>query len=176
MVCETIRKNMECPFMTAKGCTYNGGSCQKIVEQCEGCSRLVKYSSDFFCIACPDPSLKWKEGKCNLASHVAMATSAVQKKLNPLKASKRKSAQRIIIQPVLSLLKIPSVAELLSGGESILYGFTLFPRFVLRCEYSQVRLMQLYNYFLKFQSDADNVTKTQHVVSKSLLSSILKYL
>ena len=92
MVCETIRKNMGCPFMTAQGCAYNGGSCQKTVEQCEGCSRLVKHSSDLFCIACPDPSLKWKNGNCNLASHVTIAASVAQTKLNPLKASKRNSA------------------------------------------------------------------------------------
>jgi len=25
LVCTTIKEGMECPFMTAKGCSYNGG-------------------------------------------------------------------------------------------------------------------------------------------------------
>ena len=91
MVCTTIKEGMECPFMTAKGCSYNGGICHEIVEQCKGCNRTTELSAGWYCSACPDPSIKWKNGNCNLASHVAMAVSNQKTKINPLKASKRKS-------------------------------------------------------------------------------------
>ncbi|QTA85947.1 PxxKW family cysteine-rich protein [Desulfonema magnum] len=89
MVCTTVRKGQECPFMTAKGCSYNGGICHEAVEQCNGCNRRIEFSSAWFCSASPEPALKWKNGNCNLASHVSSATASTQKKINPLKASKR---------------------------------------------------------------------------------------
>ncbi|MBW2407662.1 MAG: PxxKW family cysteine-rich protein [Deltaproteobacteria bacterium] len=89
MVCTTIRRGFECPFMTPKGCSYNGGICHEIVESCNGCKKSVEISSKWYCSACPDPSLKWKIGNCNIASHVAKITSTSNVKINPLKASKR---------------------------------------------------------------------------------------
>jgi len=74
--------------MTAKGCSYNGGICHEIVEQCNGCRRTALFSSGWYCTACPDPSLKWKIGECNVASHIKK-TYASNIKINPLKASKR---------------------------------------------------------------------------------------
>ncbi|MHC4458885.1 MAG: PxxKW family cysteine-rich protein [Planctomycetota bacterium] len=91
MDCTSVRNGKECPFMTTKGCSYNGGICHEIVEQCNGCSRSVEFSSAWYCTAYPDPSLKWKVGNCNLASHVASASSTVKAKINPLKASKRRN-------------------------------------------------------------------------------------
>jgi Family of unknown function (DUF6811) len=88
MVCTTIRKGFECPFMTVEGCSYNGGICHEIVEQCNGCNRSIELSSRWYCSACPDPSLKWKTGDCNCASHVTRTTVS-NAKINPLKASKR---------------------------------------------------------------------------------------
>ena len=89
MICATIKQGQECPFMTAKGCSYNGGICHQIVEQCQGCNRGTELSSGWYCTACPDPSAKWKNGNCNLASHVNSETVSVKTKINPLKASKR---------------------------------------------------------------------------------------
>lgn len=89
MECTTIRKGFDCPFMTAKGCSYNGGICHEIVEKCNGCDRSAEFSSGWFCTACPDPALKWKTGDCNIASHVTRSAGAQKTKLNPLKASKR---------------------------------------------------------------------------------------
>ena len=89
MVCTTIKEGLECPFMAKKGCSYNGGICHKIVDQCNGCNRSTEFSSDWYCTACPDPSLKWKNGACNFASHVSTASAATKTKINPLKASKR---------------------------------------------------------------------------------------
>jgi hypothetical protein len=37
----------------------------------------------------PDPAMKWKNGVCNMATHMKSQTTAENHKLNPLKASKR---------------------------------------------------------------------------------------
>ncbi|MBW1697730.1 MAG: PxxKW family cysteine-rich protein [Deltaproteobacteria bacterium] len=89
MICETIRKGTDCPFMTAKGCSYNGGICHEIIDNCKGCNRTKQFSSGWYCTAWPDPSLKWKTGNCNMASHLSKETSSARSKINPLKASKR---------------------------------------------------------------------------------------
>ncbi len=89
MVCKTVRKGMECPFMTAKGCTYNGGICHEITENCSGCNRTIQYDSGWYCAVSPDPQIKWKTGNCNLATHVKSEAADVSSKVNPLKASKR---------------------------------------------------------------------------------------
>ncbi len=89
MECTTIRKGSECAFMTAKGCSYNGGMCREIVEQCKGCGRTAEIASGWYCSVCPEPSVKWKNGNCNLATHVSAAETGTKQKINPLKASKR---------------------------------------------------------------------------------------
>ena len=89
MRCTTIRAGKECPFMTAKGCTYNGGLCHEIVEQCNGCGRTTEFSAKWYCTACPEPSSRWKNGVCNMATHVKAESTTKAAKINPLKASKR---------------------------------------------------------------------------------------
>jgi len=89
MICTTIRNGMECAFMTSTGCAYNGGICHETVENCNGCNRTVQFQTAWYCSACPDPTLKWKNGNCNLASHVSSAAAEQKAKINPLKASKR---------------------------------------------------------------------------------------
>jgi hypothetical protein len=89
MICKTIKQGTECPFMSAKGCTYNGGICHQIIEQCHGCNRGAEFASGWYCGVCPDPSVKWKNGNCNMASHVTAAIPSEKVKINPLKASKR---------------------------------------------------------------------------------------
>lgn len=90
MDCSTVKKDTECVFMTKKGCSFNGGSCHPIVEECNGCSRSSEVSSGWYCTACPDPSVKWRHGDCNFATHVAKEIQVKNTKINPLKASKRK--------------------------------------------------------------------------------------
>ncbi|MBI9089161.1 MAG: PxxKW family cysteine-rich protein [Desulfobacterium sp.] len=89
MICTTIRKNDECVFMKAKGCTYNGGSCKPVTEACEGCQRLAEYETGKYCTAAPEPEIKWKNGNCNLATHVKTVVATKKQKVNPIKASKR---------------------------------------------------------------------------------------
>ena len=89
MHCTTIKEGMECPFMSAKGWPYHDRLRHRLVEQCEGCNRGSEFSSGWFCTACPEPATKWKNGNCNMASHVSTKATAAKTKINPLKASKR---------------------------------------------------------------------------------------
>jgi hypothetical protein len=75
--------------MTKKGCAFNGGKCHQIVERCNGCNRTSEFASGWYCAACPDPSVRWKTGRCNLATHVRDEGKVTNTKINPLKASKR---------------------------------------------------------------------------------------
>jgi len=88
MICTTIKEGVECPFMSAKGCSYNEGSCREIVEMCQGCNRGSEYSSGWYCSACPDPTAKWKNGHCNVASHVSLV--AETKKQGKVRAGQQK--------------------------------------------------------------------------------------
>ncbi|MEE8399654.1 MAG: PxxKW family cysteine-rich protein [Desulfobacterales bacterium] len=89
MDCTTIRQGRDCPFMAKKGCTFNGGICHEIVEQCKGCNRSAEITTGWFCDAFPDPSAKWRNGNCNMATHVSSKTAEKKIKINPIKASKR---------------------------------------------------------------------------------------
>ncbi len=89
MKCTTIRNGQECGFMSSAGCSYNGGVCYEIVEQCKGCGRSLEIASGWYCSACPEPTMKWKHGNCNLATHVSGSMAESAQKINPLKASKR---------------------------------------------------------------------------------------
>nr|HID57740.1 hypothetical protein [Desulfobacterales bacterium] len=89
MVCATVKKGQECTFMSKKGCTFNGGSCYQIVDQCKGCNHVTEFSSGWYCTAYPDPSAKWRNGNCNFATHLKQETKNRNNKTNPLKASKR---------------------------------------------------------------------------------------
>jgi hypothetical protein len=58
---------------------------EKVIEKCQGCARVV----DDHCGACPVPAAKWRNGACNMATHIKAAPAAEKGKVNPLKASKR---------------------------------------------------------------------------------------
>jgi len=76
--------------MKTKGCSYLGGACLPIIDECNGCSRTSDYETGAYCTAAPDPSLKWKNGNCNIATHIKAAEAAKKQKINPIKASKRR--------------------------------------------------------------------------------------
>lgn len=94
--CMTVKKGMKCPFMTAKGCNFNGGTCHLIVEQCEGCANIMETEAGKYCRICPDPAAKWRLGRCNFATHVKNGNgkNGNGKWINPLKASKRKAKSK----------------------------------------------------------------------------------
>jgi hypothetical protein len=89
MICTTIRNGEACVFMTAKGCSFNGGNCNPVIESCKGCNRSREYQTGWYCSAAPDPATKWKYGNCNLATHITLTVKEEKAKLNPIKASKR---------------------------------------------------------------------------------------
>ena len=88
MRCQTVKQGTECFLMSNEGCGYNGGTCYPIVESCQGCGKTETAKNDVYCQCCPNPEIKWKNGFCNLATHVK-GESVKEIKLNPLKASKR---------------------------------------------------------------------------------------
>lgn len=92
--CETVKKGRPCPFMTPKGCSFNGGSCRTIGEQCEGCANIMELSTGRYCLKCPDPSAKWRFGECDMATHVRDNNNKETRRINPLKASKRKAKNK----------------------------------------------------------------------------------
>jgi hypothetical protein len=89
MICQTTKNGIECGFMTKKGCGFNGGSCLVIVEQCEGCAKLIECATGKYCRVYPDPGAKWRTGKCPTATHLKAEVKEAAQKINPLKASKR---------------------------------------------------------------------------------------
>lgn len=90
MICTTVRNGDDCVFMKKQGCTYNGGACLPIIDQCNGCQRTGEYETGVYCTAAPDPSLKWENGNCNYATHVKTVETTKKQKINPIKASKRR--------------------------------------------------------------------------------------
>jgi hypothetical protein len=62
----TISKEI-CSFRNKNGYCTLGITCQKIVEQCEGCNKV----ENGYCRAYINPENKWKYGReCPLASHL----------------------------------------------------------------------------------------------------------
>jgi hypothetical protein len=92
MVCKTIKEGMECSFMSDKGCQFNGGNCHPIIEKCEGCQKVLKRPTGDYCLAFPDPAIKWRFGNCSMATHFKASGEKKVQKINPLKASKRRAA------------------------------------------------------------------------------------
>ncbi|MDL2286516.1 PxxKW family cysteine-rich protein [Desulfococcaceae bacterium OttesenSCG-928-F15] len=90
MICTTTRNGQDCVFMKKSGCSFIGGTCLSAVEACMGCARISEQESGIYCTIYPDPKLKWKNGHCNMATHVKTESAVETKKANPLKASKRK--------------------------------------------------------------------------------------
>jgi hypothetical protein len=90
MVCNNVKQGVECFFMNKNGCQFNGGSCHQIVEQCVGCQKVKEFPAGTYCLIFPEPAVKWRTGKCSMATHLAKTGTAKEtQKINPLKASKR---------------------------------------------------------------------------------------
>ncbi len=90
MICSGVKQGIECFFMNKNGCQFNGGGCNTVIEQCNGCQKAKAFATGSYCVMFPDPAIKWRTGKCNMATHLAKASPAKPAaKMNPLKASKR---------------------------------------------------------------------------------------
>ncbi len=92
MQCQTVLPGTECTFWKKAGCSAESGSCQVIVEECQGCERIVKGSIGDVCSAYPIPSKKWVTGLCNYATHKKIDIKSEDVRINPLKAAKRAAA------------------------------------------------------------------------------------
>jgi hypothetical protein len=94
MQCQTVKVGVECIFMKKSGCSYNGGKCYTIVENCEGCSRILEVEAGRYCSSFPYPAQKWQTTTCTMATHIKKAQKAEEQKINPLKASKRSAGKK----------------------------------------------------------------------------------
>lgn len=94
MECATIKEGTQCTFMAKAGCTYSGGRCLAVVEKCEGCGNVKEFPSGSYCTVFANPASKWTLGRCNFATHIKTEVKKEDKKLNPLKASKRSQAAK----------------------------------------------------------------------------------
>ena len=83
MQCVTVKKGVECAYMNNKGCQFNGGRCQPVVEACEGCAKTVVSEEGTFCLVAPNPAKKWAAGPCNFATHYKAEVVEQTQKLNP---------------------------------------------------------------------------------------------
>jgi hypothetical protein len=95
MICATLKAGTDCAFMTKAGCGFSGGSCFPVVEQCDGCQKVLDLPVGRFCSSFPNPSVKWKTSQCNFATHSKLdSQNQQQAKINPLKASKRSTKRK----------------------------------------------------------------------------------
>ncbi len=94
MLCQTVLPGTECTFWGKQGCIFSEGSCQTIVENCEGCERIVDGSIGKVCGVYPAPAKKWATGICNFATHVKVEIKSEELKINPLKASKKAAGKK----------------------------------------------------------------------------------
>ncbi len=91
MLCQTVKADLECAFMSKNGCGFLGGSCQTTIDKCETCGKIIEYQSGKYCGVYPNPNSKWLNGKCPTATHIKIELNETTQKVNPLKASKRSS-------------------------------------------------------------------------------------
>ena len=69
-------------------------SFQPIIEQCDGCERIVEEDKAKYCKTYRSPEAKWRLGLCNFATHAKPELKLVKVRVNPLKASKRASRRK----------------------------------------------------------------------------------
>lgn len=89
MQCQTVLPGTECTFWAKSGCTFEDNTCQNVIEECEGCERIVEGTIGPVCSAAPSPVKKWLTGLCNFATHRKVEVKVEELKVNPIKASKR---------------------------------------------------------------------------------------
>lgn len=67
---------------------------RSVIEQCDGCDRIIEENDRKICKTYLNPEAKWRLGMCNFASHAKPEIKVVTVRVNPLKASKRMSRKR----------------------------------------------------------------------------------
>ncbi|PLX84721.1 MAG: hypothetical protein C0617_06760 [Desulfuromonas sp.] len=89
MQCQTVLSGTECTFWSKKGCTFEDNTCQTVIDECQGCDRIVEGSIGQVCSVAPSPERKWSAGLCNFATHKKIDIKTEEARVNPLKASKK---------------------------------------------------------------------------------------
>jgi hypothetical protein len=79
---------------TEKTTNFQNEVFQAIVEQCEGCERIVAVEETKYCGTYVNPGAKWRQGMCNFATHAKPEVAVVTARINPLKAAKRASKRK----------------------------------------------------------------------------------
>lgn len=81
-------------MQTSEAVKYSAGPFQPVVEQCNGCDRIIEENSSSYCKTYINPTAKWRLGICNFATHAKPEIKVVKVRINPLKAAKRASSSR----------------------------------------------------------------------------------
>jgi len=81
-------------MQTNEALKYSTGVFQPVIEQCEGCERIVEEDASRYCKTYLNPAAKWRLGMCNFATHAKPEIKVVKVRINPLKAAKRASSSR----------------------------------------------------------------------------------
>lgn len=78
---------------TANNQLYSSGIFNPVIDDCDGCDRIVEFESKKYCKTYSAPAAKWKLGICNFATHKKPEIISVKIRVNPIKASKRASGK-----------------------------------------------------------------------------------
>lgn len=89
--CSIVKPEHACSFATAGGCGFGAPeeTCQPVIDKCDGCESTQEWPTGRYCTRFAAPASKWIDGLCNMATHVKLEKKAEDRKINPLKASKR---------------------------------------------------------------------------------------
>jgi hypothetical protein len=81
-------------MQTGNAVKFTTGSFLPVIEQCNGCERIVDVEGKQFCDTYVNPGAKWRLGICNFATHAKPEVKIVKIRVNPLKAAKRASRRK----------------------------------------------------------------------------------
>jgi len=81
-------------MQTNEAIKYSAKLFQPVIDQCEGCDRIVEQDTTRYCKTYVNPAAKWRLGMCNFATHAKPEIKIVKVRINPLKAAKRASSSR----------------------------------------------------------------------------------
>ncbi len=70
---------------------YTDGKFKPVIEDCQGCDRIVEAEGSKYCQTYINPGAKWRLGICNFATHKKPEINITKVRINPLKAAKRAS-------------------------------------------------------------------------------------
>ncbi len=73
---------------------YSDGKFKPVIEDCDGCDRIVEVDKSKYCQTYINPEAKWRLGICNFATHKKPEIKVTKVRVNPLKAAKRASKRK----------------------------------------------------------------------------------